>query len=121
MSRITLRKPRRKECEFRVSLGYTARHTSKRQPNKQKQYQNLKMEGVQVSQTQGHEDWPSPLLGALGRVASCRASSRGMGAGEGLKAGELTLPPARLGIGWPSWSSAGELPLVVWRKKELAG
>lgn len=33
------------------------------------------------------------------------------------KAGELTLPPANGSIGWPSWSNAGELSLVVWITK----
>ena len=36
------------------------------------------------------------------------------GAGsEGMRAGEMTLPPTDGGIGWPSQSSAGELALVV--------
>ena len=28
---------------------------------------------------------------------------------EGMRAGEVALPPADDSIGWPSWSSAGEL------------
>lgn len=56
---------------------------------------------------------------ALGPGASTRqhsgAASGGAGAGdpilrEGMRAGELTLPPADGGIGWPSCSRAGELP-----------
>lgn len=36
------------------------------------------------------------------------------GSPECVRAAELTLPPARGGIGWPSQSSAEELALVVW-------
>lgn len=33
---------------------------------------------------------------------------------EGLGAGELTLPPATAGMGWPNCSSSLKLALVVW-------
>jgi len=42
-----------------------------------------------------------------------RKYSRAGSGGKGIRAGELTLPPADGVIGWPSQSSAGKLALVV--------
>ena len=36
---------------------------------------------------------------------------------KGMKAVELTLPPAYGSIEWPSWNSAGKFVLVVQRRK----
>jgi hypothetical protein len=37
-----------------------------------------------------------------------------------MRAGALTLPPVDGDTGWPSWSSAGELTLVIWIRESHA-